>query len=290
MDLKKKAVKHVKFGKGIILEADDKTVLVKFDSQTEVKSFQYPLAFERFLVLEDQELSKHVAGELGDLKKIEDAKREETLQAKKLQEEELFKNTIEKSGGRKSKVNKKNIHIKCNYCNDGDSMDCIQYAASNLTNIKAGSQVEKQALTQDSFAILTTRTNDVKEEGRVIFAAFMVMEPESAAQEAEGYIHVDEQYKLALTLEEAEKIPFWEFYCNEKKPESIRMAAGLHRNLTDMQAAQILKKMAQILQGGSQEEMAIRFFEHFCTTRNLDINTISQPEGGLVRLRQMWEK
>lgn len=290
MDLSKKAVKHLRFGKGFILEADEKTVLVKFDSQKEAKSFQFPLAFEKFLVLEDQEISKQIFEEIHKLKTNEETEKAKFMESKKEQDEILSKSATWKSTGRKSKLNKKNISIRCNYLNKGDTMDCIQYAATNLTSIKAGSQLDQQEIAQDTFAILTTRTDDVKEEGRVIFAAFMIKEPELSSENQEDYILVNEQYKLALSLEEAKQLPFWEFYFNEKKPDSIRMAAGLHRNLTDIQAAQILKEMVRILQGTSQEEKAIAFLQHFCAIRNLDSNNITQPEGGLVRLRQMWEK
>lgn len=49
MDLVNERVEHIKFGIGVIIEADDHKIAVQFQDMIGAKSFPYPETFERFL-------------------------------------------------------------------------------------------------------------------------------------------------------------------------------------------------------------------------------------------------
>jgi len=49
MDLVNERVEHIKFGIGIITEANNHKIAVQFQDETGTKLFLYPEAFERFL-------------------------------------------------------------------------------------------------------------------------------------------------------------------------------------------------------------------------------------------------
>jgi len=288
MKLEGKTVKHLRYGIGKITNFGGKSVEVQFEGTAGRKSFQYPQGFESFLQIQDIEMASEIADEISEKKKLIEQARSEKELARQLEEPQK---SGEKTGSKKTKLNKKNIVIKCNFCNEGDATDCITYAKQNLNSVKAGQQMDPEEITPETLAVLTTRTKGVKEEGRVIFALFMVKEqPEEGPGSMEGYIQADEDYKIALSFDEARQIKFWEFYYNEKKPDSIRMGSGLHRYLSDMQCAQMLREIVEVKEDEQEKEYAQNFLNHFCSLRKIDVGSIAKAEGGLVRLRGMWEK
>jgi hypothetical protein len=290
MKLEGKTVKHLRYGTGKITQFGGKSVEVQFEGTAGRKSFQYPQGFESFLQIQDTDMASEIAEEISENKKLIEQAKNEKEQARLLEEGPQTTKSSDRVGSRKTKLNKKNIVIKCNFCNEGDSVDCISYAKQNLSGVKAGQQMEPEEITPETLAVLTTRTKGVKEEGRVIFALFMVKEQPDGTPAVEGYIQANEDYKIALTFEEAKQIRFWEFYYNEKKPDSIRMGSGLHRYLSDMQCAQVLREIVEMKEDEAEKEYAENFLNYFCSVRKIDVNAILKPEGGLVRLRGMWEK
>lgn len=70
-------VTHVKFGKGKIVELQEKRIAILFDGEQEAKLFAYPQAFGSFLLYEDQTLQEKA------LEKLEALRREEAEQRSK---------------------------------------------------------------------------------------------------------------------------------------------------------------------------------------------------------------
>ena len=76
VDLLNKTVKHFgKFGIGKVIEQDDSSITVEFPIKT--CKFQYPAAFEKFLIAEDDGIAKAIADELKELKEAEEAAKTE---------------------------------------------------------------------------------------------------------------------------------------------------------------------------------------------------------------------
>ncbi|WP_409228631.1 hypothetical protein [Gudongella sp. SC589] len=98
MKLVNKKVKHVSFGNGKIVKADDNHISIQFDGEEEERSFQYPQAFGKFLKIMDSKIEKTIMKDYEisveqnklDLEKMEQARidakekvKEEAIEANK---------------------------------------------------------------------------------------------------------------------------------------------------------------------------------------------------------------
>ncbi|AWK50235.1 hypothetical protein DIC82_03785 [Clostridium beijerinckii] len=65
-ELLNKKVIHEKFGIGVIINAGDEKIIVKFDKLAENKKFEYPNGFECFLKFENKLLQESMLKQLRD--------------------------------------------------------------------------------------------------------------------------------------------------------------------------------------------------------------------------------
>ena len=86
-----------------------------------------------------------------------------------------------------------------------------------------------------------------------------------------------------ISKEEARNIKFWNYYRNENAPERIAWGQGLHRYITDIQAASILKDIADLKIGTEDEELAREFLTYFCKINSIDSMVLPMREGVLVK-------
>jgi len=143
----------------------------------------------------------------------------------------------------------------------------------SLKNVKA-----------NSLALLTTKLPRTKDKDRFIFAGFLIDESYEGDSKGEGHVGANEKYRMRLSLEEAKQLKFWDYYFNPNKPEKIIFGSGLHRYLTDVQSAQVLKKICEIKKGTQDEDLSKDFLTHFCEIKKLDIDNIPLPNGALHRI------
>ena len=146
-----------------------------------------------------------------------------------------------------------------------------------------GKPMTMRNVSSNNLALLTTRFPYDQEVDRIIFAVFLILENYEGDNYEEGNVKAHPEYKLQLTIEEAKKLKFWDYYCNRNKPETIKYGSGLHRYISDIQAAQVLKKISEIKKGTEEEKFAEEFLEHYCGLKQLDINGIPKPNGALNR-------
>jgi len=140
---------------------------------------------------------------------------------------------------------------------------------------------------RNSLAVLTTRApNYTSDEFRFVFAVFLVDESYEGDHQDAGYVTTNSDWKIALTPQEAHQIRFWNYYVNRNAPERIMFGSGLHRYLSDDQAAQILRDIAEIRTSPEDKEFARRFFEHFCKVNRIDPEQVPPPNGALRRKRR----
>lgn len=174
---------------------------------------------------------------------------------------------------------------KANVCYESQMLvDWRAFAGVNHSGANKGKPRKLRNVCSNSLALLTTRLPNDKEKNRFIFAAFLILENYEGDYKEEGYIAANERYRIELSLEEAKKLKFWDYYFNQKKPEKIVFGSGLYRYISDIQAAQILKKICEIKKNTADEELATKFFEHYCNIKNLDIKEIPNPNGPLQRV------
>lgn len=135
----------------------------------------------------------------------------------------------------------------------------------------------------NSLAILTTRDPYAPERDRFVFGVFLVDDAYEGDNRDEGYVTTSSKFKLSLPIEQARKIRFWNYYHNENAPKKTAWGQGLHRYITDDQAACILRDIVQLKANTSESALAEEFLKHFCTINKLDSKNLPIPDGALTR-------
>lgn len=186
-------------------------------------------------------------------------------------------------------ISRKELDSMC----DGDQYVCYEsqmlrdwraLAGIVQTGEEKGTPMKLNQVQANSLCVLTTRDpDDASEKDRYIFAVFLVDETYEGDNREEGYVTTKSEYKLKLSPEEARSMLFWDYHANDNQPEIAVWSSGLHRYLDDEQAAQILKDIVTLKQGTKDEELARRFYKHFCTINNVDVNHLPKPHGALKR-------
>ncbi len=181
-----------------------------------------------------------------------------------------------------------NVAFKLNYdeedlisfkdaCNNNSSINSWKY---NLS-VNGKAKTIKCAQT-DNIAILTTRLPKAKEEERVIFGVFLMDDVFNGTEEEAGFVKTKSKYKLALTDEEAAKIPFWKYYHNEKSLTSTVWGSAPYKKVDDIKAAQVLSAIVEIKNGTKDEQLAKEFLNHFCQTHGVNLAELPTPNGPLA--------
>ena len=96
----------------------------------------------------------------------------------------------------------------------------------------------------------------------LFFAVFLVDESHEGDNRDAGYVTTNSEWKIELTPTEAHKILFWNYYINQNAPQKIVFGSGLHRYLSDEQAAQILRDIITVKVSPKEKEFA----QHFSNT------------------------
>lgn len=133
-----------------------------------------------------------------------------------------------------------------------------------------------------SLCVLTTRLPESIEAERIIFAVFLVDESYDGDNYEEGFVSTKSKYKISLSLREAEKMLFWRYHVNENNPEKEAWNSGLHRYLTDSEAVQILRDIAQIKKNTKDAELANEFLSTFTRMVGIDAEEVGNPKGVLA--------
>jgi len=293
-------VNHKVFGRGKIVDFENNYITVLFDESKTEKKFTYPSAFGAFLELENKSFLKEIQEDKDEIDKMEAEKQKIKEEEAKVMLNMKFKeNGVRRLKNSPSKSSdKNNIAFKCNHC-DGENgkeilgfyeatksefSKCI-YAGRQTSEINEdkGKPMSLRNVKANSLAILTTKLPYTKDEDRFVFAVFITDENYEVNSKSDGYVGANPKYKIQLTLEEARKVKFWDFYFNANKPERIIFGSGLHRYITDVQASQVLKKIWEIKKDTSEEEHSRVMLEYYCGIKKLNIDEIPMPNGALQR-------
>ena len=76
---------------------------------------------------------------------------------------------------------------------------------------------------------------------------------------------------------------FWNYYYCPNAQDVIKFGSGLHRYLSDIQAAQILQDIIKVKTNEQDKIFAKEFFTEFCMRVGLDLNDIGLKEGALIK-------
>ena len=157
------------------------------------------------------------------------------------------------------------------------------FAGNTLTGENKDKPMKLNKVQVNSLAILTTREPYAKESERFVFAVFLVDEAYEGDNKEEGFVTTNSKYRISLSEKEAKKILYWNYYRNENASEKIAWGQGLHRYLSDVQAASILKDIVEVKRGKKEEELALEFLNHFCKINKIDEKDLPVYEGPLKK-------
>ncbi|MDW8799968.1 hypothetical protein P8V03_02230 [Clostridium sp. A1-XYC3] len=88
MTMLNEVVEHIVFGSGVVTEAEDHMIWVKFQDEIGTKIFLYPEAFEKFLKAENPAVENYTLQKLRIKQdQIEQERREKEREAAELQEQ-----------------------------------------------------------------------------------------------------------------------------------------------------------------------------------------------------------
>lgn len=148
---------------------------------------------------------------------------------------------------------------------------------------RAGQPMKLNKVQNNSLCVLTTRLPNTREEDRFIFAVFLVDENYEGDNYEEGYVSTKSKYKIKLSPKEAENMLFWSYHANENQSEVARWSSGLHRYFGDEQAIQILRDLSLLKEGTEDEELAEAFLQYFARINSIDIDSVTEKNGALIR-------
>lgn len=144
-----------------------------------------------------------------------------------------------------------------------------------------GKRMKLKQVQSNSLCVLTTRDPKGIEEQRYVFAAFLVDDTYEGDGYEEGYVSTNSEYKIKLSHEEAHKMLFWNYHSNNNNADAAAWNSGLHRYFEDLEGAQILRDIAKVKKETPDEELAERFYQHFCKINGVDISSIGDLKGAL---------
>lgn len=148
---------------------------------------------------------------------------------------------------------------------------------------RKGEPMKLQQVQRNSLCVLTTRTPEMAEKNRIIFAIFWVDDIYEGDNKEEGYVSAKPKYKIKLSPEEATGLLFWNYHSNGNKANIPAWSSGLHRYFEDDVAVQILRDISKIKKGSDQERLSMEFLDEFCRVNGIDKNNVGDPNGALKR-------
>lgn len=198
MNIIGKSVKHITFGEGVIVNQYDDKIEIDFGSN--IKSFLYPAAFEKFVRMVDKNAERAINKELEQLKEAK----------KKVEQEKqilLYRVATKTSHG----------------VFDLREEELSQFLSSGEISIsrektKKTNTMNPQGLNMDSACILTMKENGMKESERKIVGICMVRDDFIGEYFINDILPTLEKYRIMLT--KSEPIYFWNMFPKEKRKEN----------------------------------------------------------------------
>ncbi|MBP2664719.1 MAG: hypothetical protein H6Q71_2667 [Firmicutes bacterium] len=124
MNLIHEQVMHRQFGIGSIIEQEEKVISIKFSGENDIKMFEYPLAFDKYLTFCNADLQGKILDEVRLIKEqIETERRHKEEEYQKLQEEKRLNNlALKKTASKKHTPAKKGTKKASSKSNQNQEM------------------------------------------------------------------------------------------------------------------------------------------------------------------------
>lgn len=283
MNLINKKVTHKRFGMGSIVEHNDSSIEIHFESEN--KKFVFPDVFEKHLKMHDQSIAnslekmiqeKEMERKEEESKKEEERKLHRKKQELRLEYEKLMKN---------HKLHPESQMVF--WCDPEEQNRSLSEWKVFSGEIKSGTNKGKPnkpiRLHQNSAVLLTEIDDSKPEKDRRILGVYMVKEGFIGKLCEDGYIPAHSTYRIELTEQESEQMLFWKYYVNEKHPHKMTWNTGKYRYFDNLWMAQILHDIVSLKGDPKERELAQQFFEHFCKMNQLTEQELQKPNGALMR-------
>ena len=135
---------------------------------------------------------------------------------------------------------------------------------------------------RNSLCILTTREPEAPENKRMVFAVFLVKEfYEGNTVNEAGCVIAHDDYRIALTLDEARKTLLWNYYNNQNNPTKPRWGSGLTRSMDDENAVALLSDIVAVKRGMNDEPQAKMILDRYCELNQYDPDNPPDKLGAL---------
>ena len=282
MNLINKEVTHKRFGKGSVVKHNDSIIEIHFAMEN--KKFVFPDAFGKHLKLHDKSAAnslekviqkREIEREKAEQEKEEEKKLQRKEQQLRLEHERLMKN---------HKLHPKSQMVF--WC-DVEELSRVFTEWKVFTGvIKSGNDKGKPKkptrIYQNSVCLLTARDSSMPEKDRRILGVYMVNEDFIGKFCEDGYIPAHSEYRLQLTEQESDRMPFWKYYVNGKSPHSMTWNTGKYRYFDNVWMAQILLDIVSLKSDTQERELAQNFFEHFCRMNQIREEELPEPNGALM--------
>jgi hypothetical protein len=283
MNLINKKVTHERFGMGSIVNHNDSSIEIHFESEN--KKFVYPDVFGKHLKLHD----KSVADSLEKIIQEKEIERKEEERQKEEDKKLQRKNQELRSEHEKRMKNHK-LHPESQmvfWCDTEEQNSSFSEGKVFSGVLKSGNNKGKPnkpiRLHQNSAVLLTAIDSTMPEKDRRILGVYMVNEDFIGKLCEDGYIPAHSKYILQLTEQESDQMLFWEYYVNEKFPQKMTWNTGKYRYFDNLWMAQILLDIASLKSDPKERELAQQFFEHFCKMNQITDQELPKPDGALMR-------
>ncbi|WP_066320405.1 malate synthase [Bacillus sp. FJAT-29814] len=284
MNLINKEVTHKRFGKGSIVKHNDSIIEIHF--ATENKKFVFPDAFGKHLKMHDHSAANSLKN---ILRKMELEKEEEEQKREEIKEQQRKEMQLRLEHEKFMKNHKLHPKSQMVFWCDAEEMSKVFTEWKVFTGvIKSGNNKGKPnkptRLYPNSVCLLTARDSNTPEKDRRILGVYMVNEDFIGQFCEDGYIPAHSEYRLQLTEQESERMPFWKYYVNEKSPHKMTWNTGKYRYFDNEWMAQILLDIVSLKSDTQEQELAQNFFEYFCKTNRISEKELPEPNGALMRI------
>lgn len=283
MNLINKKVTHKRFGMGSVVDHNDSSIEIHFESEN--KKFVFPDVFAKHLKLHDKNiansLEKLIREKQAELKQEEEKKEEAIkLQRKKhelrLEYEKLMKN---------HKLHPESQMVF--WCDTEEQASSLSewkvFSGLIKSGVNKGKPNKPIRLHQNSAVLLTSVDSSKPEKDRRILGVYMVSEGFIGKLCEDGNIPAHSKYRLQLTEQESDKMLFWNYYVNEKLPHRMTWNTGKYRYFENLWMAQILRDIVSLKSDSQEKELAQQFFEHFCKINQITEQDLPKANGALMR-------
>ena len=258
MKLVGKAIKHVTFGRGVIINKTDNILTVDFEGNH--KKFLFPDAFLHFISIADEEGQAYIGKILDDISKIKNA---EQLEQERLQRILVLKVIPESQAAFGFMENSRHTVLK----------SWSVFAGNYLSGHSKGTPRIPTRLKLNSACLLTECPAGCHEEKRRIIGAFMVRDDFEGKYCKDGIIPSHETYRILLNDEDGELL-FWDYF--PSTTYSPRWGKMEMKYFSNYQMKHILNDMQKAITDPLQRETASKFYRYFCEVNRL--NTSEEAE------------